>query len=96
MQTACESKAILMFDVTEVQGQIRELVELVQVQSIEGVPDSLLGNLDRLSLDVICGECRSAVRADGTIEIVQGFRLGSSFERLRAAILADKRNVAHA
>jgi hypothetical protein len=85
-----------MFDMTEVQRQIQELMELVKVQSAEGISDRFLSNLDSLPLDVICAECRSTVRADGTIEIIQGFRLGSSFERLRATVLANKLDVAHA
>jgi hypothetical protein len=85
----------LTLDMDSIANQIQELMELLKAQSTEGVPDRLISNLGSLPFDVVLGDCCSIVRADGTIEIIQGFRLGSGFERLRATLLADKRNLAH-
>jgi hypothetical protein len=85
----------LTLDMDSIANQIQELMDLFEAQSTESVLDRLFSNLGSLPFDVVFGDCCSTVRADGTIEIVQRLRLGSGFERLRATLLADKRNLAH-
>ena len=83
----------LAFDASTIQSQVDELAGLLKSSFPKGVPNDLVGNLAGLVLDVILSDSRTTLGADGTIEILYGLRLGSGFERLRAAVLADEWNI---
>jgi hypothetical protein len=85
--------ATFKFDGFEVEKQMMELNELLSVNFIDGIPHALVGKLAELGKDVILTDCSSTLLADSTVEVVQRFRLGASFENLRAAILAGEFDV---
>ena len=85
----------LIFDATEVERQIKELSELIQARFPNGIPDQFLRHFTGISLDVVFSNHSSTLMADGTIELLQGFRLGSCFENLRATIIASKFRESH-
>ncbi len=84
------SSASLIFDTATAQQQIDELSGLLQSRFPEGIPSDLVRDFSGLLSDVILSDGGSALRTDGTIEIVQGLRFGARFESLRAAVLAGK------
>jgi hypothetical protein len=80
----------LVFDTSAVTNQLDDLIGLFKSHFSKGVPSELIGNLEGVALDVVFTDSRSTIGADGTIQVFQGLRLGSAFERLRAAVLAGE------
>lgn len=63
-------------------------MELLKTRFPEGVPSELIDNLASLSRDIVFTDSCSTFGANSTMKVFQGFRFGSSFERIRTAILA--------
>lgn len=95
MQTEDGFKAIVMIDAKDTNRQIEEFVESLEARFPDGIPDQISAQLLNLDFGITFAESSSALRADGTVEITQRLRLSDGFERIRAAILADKRNIVH-
>jgi hypothetical protein len=88
-----ENICSLSFDTSEMTSQLNQFSELLMSQFPNGVPNELIENLLSLAFDVMFTEGRSTLRTDGILEVVHGLRLGTSFESLRAAVLAGKWDV---
>lgn len=77
-------------DASAASEQLDKLMELLASRFPDGIPDLLIDDLSSLSLDMVFTDSHSTLSADGTIEVFQRFRFGSSFELFRAAVLAGK------
>ncbi|MGA2300008.1 MAG: hypothetical protein ABSG77_04845 [Candidatus Acidiferrum sp.] len=80
----------LFLDTSEAKKQLDELMELLKSRFPGGIPDELISDLASLTFDLVFTDSRSALGANGTKEVFQGFRFGSSFELFRAAVLTGK------
>jgi hypothetical protein len=54
----------------------------------DGIPDGLIAKLLSLEPEIVFTDSRSTVGADGIVEIIQSFRMGSDLEVFKTAVLA--------
>jgi hypothetical protein len=80
----------LVFDASILREQAQEIAALLKV--FEDVPSDLRGSIEEMLSDVVLRDCTTALRADGTHELIQSLRFGNTFECLRATLLARKRD----
>jgi hypothetical protein len=80
----------LEFDTSGLSGQAKELAGLLEV--LEDVPPDIRRGIKEMFSDVVLGDLSIAFGADGTHKLIQGLRVGRTLERLRAALLARKRD----
>ena len=85
----------LVFETSGLSDQAKELAALLE-DVPESVTPDLRSRLQNMLSDVVLTDGGAALQADGTNEIIGRLRFGPSFEHLRTALLARKRDfVAH-
>jgi hypothetical protein len=80
----------LNYDTSIMDKQISELKDLIKLKFFKNVPDSIVGDFDRLCLDIVFGDCIITLDTDGIKKVTIPFRFGSSFDDLVATLRAYK------
>jgi hypothetical protein len=80
----------IVFDTAEAEAQMTELTTLLREVFVDHLPDDIIGEISKLSLDISIVDRSTTFSADGIMEHRLLIRFGSRFHDFMSAFRAGK------
>lgn len=83
---------MLTFDTSNAEKEIGQIIQLLKSRFPKGVPCKLLRDFECLRFDVAFRDSRSALRANGTVEVFESLGFGGCLQSFAATFRANEGN----